>query len=738
MTRRKARTAGLPQAEIEAIVAGDHGDPFAVLGPREAGGDLVIRAFVPGAETVEAVDQESGEVLATLDRLHPDGLFAGVIKGQGRSLAYRLKGTRGRDTWTLNDPYRFGPVLGELDEHLWSEGSHRRAYERLGAHVMVHEAVAGTNFAVWAPGAKRVAVVGDFNEWDGRRHGMGRRGATGIWEIFLPEVGEGACYKYEIKAATGERLPLKADPFGFGAELRPKTASVVRDLDRFTWRDEGFLARRGALNGVAAPISIYEVHLASWRRMFEDGDRPLSYLELAEQLIPYVQDMGFTHIELLPITEHPFDGSWGYQPIGLFAPTSRHGTPAEFKDFVEACHHKGIGVILDWVPGHFPTDEHGLMTFDGTHLYEHADPRQGYHQDWNTLIFNYGRTEVATYLLNNALFWLDRYHLDGLRVDAVASMLYLDYSREPGEWVPNRFGGNENLEAVAFLRRMNELAYGGFEGIMTAAEESTAWPGVSRPTYTGGLGFGYKWNMGWMNDTLDYISREPIHRPYHHHQMTFGIHYGFSENFILPLSHDEVVHGKGSLLSRMPGDAWQQFANLRAYFTFMWTHPGKKLLFMGGELAQGREWNFEASLDWSLLEVDWHAGVQRLVRDLNGLYRELPALHEGDCDPAGFQWLEANAAKDSVFAFLRRAKGEAAPVVVVCNFTPVLREAYRIGLPAPGRWRERLNSNAEIYRGSGQGNPSALESEPVPWHDRPHSMAITLPPLACLVFERDG
>ena len=592
-----------------------------------------------------------------------------------------------------------------------------------------------STFAVWAPNAKRASVVGDFNGWDGRRHPMRLHPGTGVWEIFLPGLGDGVAYKYEIRNRAGNILPLKADPFGFGAELRPKTASVVRKIDDFRWDDETWLAGRGVKSAVDAPVAIYEVHLGSWRRG-EDNGFLSTMRSFADQLIPYVKDMGFTHIELLPITEHPFDGSWGYQPIGLFAPTARHGDPAGFARFVDRCHEAGIGVLLDWVPGHFPTDEHGLGRFDGTALYEHEDPRQGFHQDWNTLIYNYGRPEVANYLHANALFWLDRYHLDGLRVDAVASMLYLDYSREEGEWVPNRFGGRENLEAIDLLKRMNELAYGEHEGVMTVAEESTSWPGVSKPTYAGGLGFGFKWNMGWMNDTLLYMSKDPVHRRWHHHQMTFGLLYAFSENFVLPLSHDEVVHGKGSILARMPGDAWQQFANVRAYYAFMWGHPGKKLLFMGQEFAQGSEWNADRSLDWHLLDVDFHRGVQTLVRDLNRLYRAEPALHQLDCDGAGFAWLEANDAENSVLAWLRKGTGRrSTPVMVICNFTPTPRKTYRLGLPAPGRWKEILNSDAEVYGGSDMGNLGVIEAEEVASHGQPYSASITLPPLATLWFK---
>lgn len=733
MAGPKANPAALPREDVRAIVAGDHHDPFAVLGLHEAGTGFVLRAFIPGADSIEVVSTGSDRKPAILEQLDPAGFFGGEIPGRKKRFAYRLRVRSGASEWLEDDPYRFGPVLGELDEYLLAEGSDLRTYDKLGAHPIEHEGAAGTHFAVWAPDVRRVSVVGDFNHWDGRRHPMRRRGASGVWEIFIPGVADGACYKYEIRDRGGKLLPLKADPFGFGAELRPNTGSVVRDLRQFDWRDADWMATRKDASRLDRPVSIYEVHLGSWRRGDDGGFQ--TYRELADQLVPYVTDMGFTHIELMPVSEFPFDGSWGYQPVGLYAPTSRFGTPADFKAFVEAFHKAGIGVILDWVPGHFPTDEHGLGLFNGTHLYEHADPRQGFHQDWSTLIFNYGRREVANYLLNNALFWLERYHVDGLRVDAVASMLYLDYSREPGEWIPNEHGGNENLEAVALLRRMNELAYGSNQGIVTVAEESTAWPGVSRPTYAGGLGFGYKWNMGWMNDTLEYMKREPVHRQHHHHEMTFGIHYGFSENFILPLSHDEVVHGKGSLLSKMPGDDWRKFANLRTYLTYMWTHPGKKLLFMGGEFAQVREWNHDAGLDWHLLEDDRHRGVQSLLRDLNRLYRELPALHQRDCRADGFEWLEADAAGDSALAFLRHGEPGTAPVAVVCNFTPIQRENYRIGLPQAGRWIERLNSNADDYAGTGVGNLGAVESTPVPWRDLPHSISITLPPLAALIFE---
>ncbi len=723
----------LPAKTIAALVSAGHSDPFSVLGMHAIGERLVVRAFVPGAADVEVIDPSDGASIATLERLHGDGLFAGSVPGRTDRFAYRLRARAGDAVWEFDDPYRFAPVLGEMDEYLWVEGTHTRIFDRFGAHPMVHEGVSGTQFAVWAPAASRVSVVGNFNHWDGRRHVMRHRGSTGIWEIFLPDVGVGAAYKFEITDQSGNVLPLKADPLGFAAEPPPKTASIVTGPGLADWGDTDWMDGRAARNAVGAPISIYEVHPGSWRRVAEEGNRPLSYRELADQLVGYAGDLGFTHIELLPVSEHPFDGSWGYQPVGLYAPTSRFGAPEDFQYFTQACHRAGIGLLLDWVPAHFPTDPHGLAMFDGTHLYEHADPRQGFHRDWNTLIYNYGRTEVQSFLINNALFWLERYHVDGLRVDAVASMLYLDYSREPGEWIPNRQGGNENLDAIEFLKRMNLLAYREHPGILMVAEESTAWPGVSKPVDAGGLGFGYKWNMGWMNDTLAYMARDPVHRRYHHNEMTFGIHYGFSENFILPLSHDEVVHGKGSLIGRMPGDEWQKFANLRAYLAFMWTHPGKKLLFMGGEFAQGREWDHDSSLDWHLLDNERNRGMQRLVRDLNRLYREHPALHQLDCDGSGFSWIAHDLADDSVLLYERRGGGGTS-VIVACNFTPALREDYRIGLPAGGTWREILNTDAADYGGSGAGNLGAVDAEPVLHHDRIHSAAITLPPLAVVVL----
>ncbi|HEU0222595.1 MAG TPA: 1,4-alpha-glucan branching protein GlgB [Paracoccaceae bacterium] len=714
--------------DAEALARGVHADPFAVLGPHEAAGGWVLRALVPGAEAVEAVGAD-GSVIAELAPVRPP-VFAGHMEGSPRP--YRLRARRGGDSWEFEDPYRFPAILGTMDEHFLSEGSHLRLWEVLGAHPRVIDGVPGTHFALWAPNARRVSVVGEFNHWNGIQHAMRQRGATGVWEIFLPGIGEGTHYKYEIVGPDGVVLPLKADPLGFGAEHPPATASVVREIGGREWRDGDWMARRAEAARTDRPIAIYEVHLGSWKRA---GARPMSYHELADELVPYVRDMGFTHLELLPVSEYPFDGSWGYQPIGLYAPTIRHGTPNEFRDFVEAAHAAGLGVILDWVPGHFPTDAHGLGRFDGTALYEHADPREGFHQDWSTFIYNYGRREVANYLIANALFWLKEHHVDGLRVDAVASMLYRDYSRPEGQWIPNRFGGRENLEAIAFLQRMNAVVYGDDPGIMTVAEESTAWPGVSRPVHHGGLGFGYKWNMGWMNDTLDYMKLDPVHRRWHHHQMTFAMMYAFSENFILPLSHDEVVHGKGSILARMPGEGFDKFANLRAYYGFMWGHPGKKLLFMGQEFAQGAEWDHRQSLDWHLVDHPWHGGAQRLVRDLNRLYGETPALHERDCEAAGFEWIEPNAAEDSIYAWARFGTGDAAPVVVVCNFTPVERSAWKLGVPAAGRWLERINTDSGHYGGAGRGNLGGVESRPVPWHGRPQSIEITLPPLSTLIFE---
>lgn len=728
MSETRLRDDLEPQA-AEAIVTGRHTDPFAVLGRHGAlGGPWTVRTFQPHAEAVSLTDAQ-GAALGEMERIHPDGLFSIVMDEVPE--AYRLTLRAGRHMWAIDDPYRFPPLLGEMDSHLMAEGRHRKIYERLGAHPTTADGVDGVMFGVWAPNARRVSVVGDFNAWDGRRHIMRKRLESGVFELFIPNLQKGLYYKFEVVGAHGNLLPLKTDPFAFAMEAPPDTSSVVHGLTAYDWTDDDWMSRRAALSAADAPISIYEVHLGSWRRTLDN--ETLDYDTLAEQLIPYVKEMGFTHMELLPISEHPFSGSWGYQPIGLYAPTARFGTPEGFARFVDAAHRAGIGIIIDWVPAHFPTDEHGLAQFDGTALYEHADPREGFHKDWNTLIYNLGRNEVANYLEANATFWLDRYHVDGLRVDAVASMLYRDYSRDEGEWVPNVHGGNENYESIAFLRSMNERIASDIEGAFTAAEESTAFPGVSRGVEEGGLGFDYKWNMGWMHDTLQYVSRDPIYRRYHHDNITFGIHYAFSERFILPLSHDEVVHGKRSLIGKMPGDRWQRFANLRAYYAFMWTHPGKKLLFMGGEFAQEREWNHDHGLDWHHLEDPMHKGVQSAVRDLNTLYQDTPALHEQDCVPEGFAWIDASDADSSVFAYARFAK-DGTPALVVVNFTPLVRTNYRIGLPQGGQWREVMNTDSSHYGGSNVGNAGVIEAEEHPWHGRSSSAEVTLPPLAAVVF----
>ncbi len=718
------------EREAAAIETGEHGDPFAFLGPHELGGGrVVVRSFQPGAQRVAVIDA-SGAIIDA-KRRDDQGLFEAICE-QGLQRPYRLRVSFPGGDQELTDPYQFGPWLGETDIYLLREGTHLAAFNRLGAHFTAIDGVEGVSFAVWAPNARRVSVIGDFNSWDGRRHPMRVHSGAGIWELFIPGLGEGERYKYEIKPHDGPLPLLKADPYAFGAERPPNTASVVCRTDRHEWQDQGWIDGRQHRDLYPRAMNIYEVHLGSWRRRPEEGQRWLTYRELAETLVPYAKDMGFTHIELLPITEFPFDGSWGYQPTALFAPTSRFGTPTDFQFFVDACHRAGLGVILDWVPGHFPNDPHGLAEFDGTKLYEHADPRQGLHKDWNTLIYNYGRAEVAEFLLSSALFWFERYHVDGLRVDAVASMLYLDYSRQPGEWVPNRFGGNENLEAVAFIKRLNETCYGRFGGIITVAEESTAWPMVSRPTFEGGLGFGFKWNMGWMHDTLSYMQEDPINRAYHHEKLTFGLLYAFSENFVLPLSHDEVVHGKRSILGRMPGDRWQRFANLRAYYGFMYGHPGKKLLFMGDEFGQEREWNHDQSLDWHLLGDELHQGVLNLVRDLNGLIQRTKALHELDHEHAGFQWIDAADRSSSIVSFQRCGRAPDDHVVVIVNFTPVVRTDYRIGMPSAGPYREIFNSDDRRYGGSGVGNAGTLVPQALSWHGRMHSVPLTLPPLAAI------
>ena len=720
------------QHDMSRILRGIHADPFAYLGCHKDGDDLVIRAYAPHAQSVSIVKPRGKAPVSTCQRLHEAGIFEARVKASKLGTGYQLIANYDGTEHRYDDPYRFGPDLGELDLHLLSEGKHVHAFTALGAHVKSQEGIAGTRFTVWAPNAAGVCVAGDFNLWSTTKHPMRSRGNSGIWELFIPGVADGAAYKYAIRDASGNMQPLKADPVGFGAEMRPKSASVVRDLSSYKWRDKKWMASRGARQHREAPMSVYEVHLGSWQR--GQGNGYLSYAELADKLIPYVTKLGFTHIELLPITEHPFDGSWGYQPIGLYAPTARHGSPAEFKAFVDACHKAEIGVILDWVPGHFPSDDHGLGRFDGTYLYEHEDPRKGFHPDWNTLIFNFGRREVVNYLVANARFWLEEYHLDGLRVDAVASMLYLDYSREDGEWVANPDGGNQNWEAVKFLQSMNADAYAAMDGIMTIAEESTAWPGVTSPTDHDGLGFGFKWNMGWMNDTLEYMSEDPINRKHHHHKMTFGIDYAFSENYMLPLSHDEVVHGKGSLIDRMPGDRWQKFANLRAYYAFMWSHPGKKLLFMGCEFGQTEEWNADQSLDWHLTEYPEHKNTQALIGDLNRLYRDTPALYEQDCMAGGFEWVDGGAQDHNVLSFIRWDKERKKPCLTVCNFSPVPRDNYQVGVPLAGRWLEMVNTDSELYGGSGKGNMGGFETQSAPSHGHAQSLSLTLPPLATTIF----
>ncbi len=707
-----------------------HPDPHALLGPHATQAGIAIRVFRPDAESVSIVPDGGPSHVATL--VHPAGIFEAVLAGEKQVPGYHLEiELAGGRVLVTRDPYSFLPTLGELDVHLAREGQHERLYEKLGAHV--REALGpggssvGISFAVWAPSARGVSLVGDVNGWDGRLHPMRNVGSSGIWELFLPDLEPGAAYKFEIRTQDGDLL-LKADPYAFWAEVPPATASRVYRSE-FRFADEEWMEARRTRAAHREPLSIYEVHLGSWKRSPDDPQRPLPYRLLAEQLADYVTDLGFTHVELMPVMEHPFGGSWGYQVTSYFAPTSRYGAPDDFRFFVDLLHRRGIGVILDWVPAHFPRDEFSLGRFDGTALYEHLDPRLGAHPDWGTYIFNYGRNEVRNFLLANALYWLSEFHADGLRVDAVASMIYLDYSRQQGEWLPNRFGGRENLDAVSFLKHMNELAYARHPGALMIAEESTAWPGVSRPTDVGGLGFGFKWNMGWMHDTLTYFQKDPVHRRFHHHTLTFSLMYAFSENFILPLSHDEVVHGKRSLLDKMPGDRWQKFANLRSLYAYMWAHPGKKLLFMGGELAEWEEWNHDGSLHWNLLEYAEHQGVQSLVRDLNLTYRAEPALWEVDDDPSGFRWLEANDAANNVVAFARLdAKGTQA-VVCVLNLSPVPRYAYRVGMPEAGRWREVLNTDSAYYGGSGVGNLGGVDAEATPWHDQPYSALLTLPPL---------
>jgi 1,4-alpha-glucan branching enzyme len=730
---------------VAAIVGGYHSAPFDILGMHlqtvDGKPSIVIRTLQPQALAVSVIREGSAY---PMELVHPGRLFEAVFRGEAELFGYRfsiaLPGAAGaaERSYEIEDPYRYPPVLTEFDLHLLSEGTHYRLYEKFGARLIEHEGTKGVCFAVWAPNAERVSVIGEFNQWDGRRHPMRLRGASGVWELFIPGLQQGDLYKYEIKTKYHGYIAVKADPFGLLSEMRPNTASVVWDLDRYEWHDQEWMAARNERQRLDAPIAIYEVHLGSWKRKPDPiGMRWMSYCELAEELVPYVREMGYTHIQFLPVTEHPYDASWGYQTIGYFAPTSRYGTPDDFRYLVDQAYRAGLGVILDWVPAHFPKDGHGLSFFDGTCLYEHADPRQGEHQDWGTLIYNYGRNEVRAFLLSSALFWLDRYHIDGLRVDAVASMLYLDYSRQPGEWIPNEFGGRENLEAVAFLKRFNEVVHLEYPDTLTFAEESTAWPQVSRPTYLGGLGFDLKWNMGWMHDMLEYMQKDPVHRGYHHDNLTFALLYAFTENFVLPFSHDEVVHGKGAMLSKMPGDYWQRFANLRAQYGYMYAHPGKKLLFMGGEIGQWNEWNYEWQLDWMLLDYNSHREMQEYVKALNRLYVTQPALHQVDFSWEGFQWIDFHDVDNSIVSFVRRARDPDDFVVVAANFTPVPREGYRVGIPAPGFYRELLNSDSINYGGSNMGNAGGIPSEPTPWQGQPHSILLTVPPLAVVFFKPD-
>ncbi|GAB4160614.1 MAG: 1,4-alpha-glucan branching enzyme [Candidatus Promineifilaceae bacterium] len=726
----------LPPHVIEAIVTGNHGRPFDVLGPHPNEEETIVRVYLPYAAQVTLLAQDTAYPMT---RIHPIGLFECRLPIPDPAFAYQLQLiTDQGDALTLEDPYRFPPTLSDFDTHLMAEGTHQKIYEQQGAHLIEREGVAGVRFRVWAPNALRVSVVGDFNRWDGRRHPMAFHHGTGVWELFIPGLAERTLYKYEIKSHNRGYTVLKTDPVGFFSELRPNNASVVWNIDKYEWQDQAWIENRPQHNSLNAPISVYELHLASWRhKLVGDKWEWLSYTELAAALIPYVQEMGYTHIELLPVAEHPFDGSWGYQVTGYYAPTSRFGTPDEFMAFVDACHQAGIGVILDWVPAHFPKDQHGLAFFDGTHLYEHADPRQGEHPDWGTLIFNYDRNEVRQFLISNALFWMDKYHIDGLRVDAVASMLYLDFSREPGQWIPNRYGGRENLGAINFLRTFNERVHELFPHVLTIAEESTAWPGVTAPVAEGGLGFDLKWNMGWMHDTLRYMGNDPIYRAYHQGTLTFSLLYAFSEKFLLPFSHDEVVHLKKSMLDKMPGDLWQKFANLRTLYAYQYAHPGKKMLFMGGEFGQWQEWSEARSLDWHLIDgYEKHGGLQRLVRQLNRLYRETPALYADDYSWNGFTWLDIHDSRNSVISFLRHDPASAQYVIVVCNFTPVVRRDYPIGAPDAGTYRELLNTDAIEFGGSGVA-PGPLLAEPGPWVNQPYVIRLTLPPLSVLYLIHD-
>ena len=715
---------------MEAIVTGSHGDPFSVLGPHQTGDGWEVRAFLPHA--MDAAVLLDG-VEHPMRKVRTEGLFVAPLPSDPGRYKLRLTLWNGAQL-EVEDPYRFPPLVSEFDLHLHSEGTQYESYRTMGAHLVECEGVAGVRFAVWAPNAEVMSVVGDFNDWDERRHPMRLRTA-GIWEFFMPGAGVGMNYKYSVRSRVRGYRQQKADPYGFATENPPKSASVVTELSTYQWGDVDWMESRAHKDSLKEPVSIYEVHLGSWLR--GPHNTYLSYVELADKLVDYAKRMNYTHLELLPVQEHPFSGSWGYQVTGYYAPTARFGTPQEFMYFVDRCHRAGIGVIVDWVPGHFPKDAHGLAYFDGTALYEHADPRKGEHREWGTLIFNYGRNEVRTFLISNALFWLKVYHIDGLRVDAVASMLYLDYARQPGEWIPNMYGGNENLEAIDFLRRFNELAHQ-VPGAVTIAEESTAFTGVSRPVYLNGLGFTMKWNMGWMHDMLDYFEKDPVHRKFHHHNITFSMLYAFTENFVLPISHDEVVHGKRSLLSKMPGDMWQKFANVRAFLSYMYGHPGKKLLFMGSEIGNWDEWDHERGLPWELLHFEFHRKLQVFARELNRLYKSHPAFYEVDYHWGGFEWVDFRDVDGSTISFIRRPQGARPFLLFVCNFTPVPRHNYRVGVPDPGYYREVFNSDAEMFGGSNVGNSGGVMSEPIGYNNHYHSLSITLPPLAVAIFESPG
>ncbi|OHD18955.1 MAG: 1,4-alpha-glucan branching enzyme, partial [Spirochaetes bacterium GWB1_27_13] len=734
-------------ADIFGIVNSNHRAPQYILGmhPVEVRDPndntkkktvLSVRAFIPDAKQIFILDEKDTKLKWEMDRIHQDGLFEGIVWNRSERFHYKLKciGFHGQD-WEMDDPYEeWVDGVTQFDRYLFNRSQHYKIYEKMGAHIMTKDGKKGVYFSLWAPNAERVSVIGNFNSWDGRRNQMSLLEDAGVWVTFVPGLKEGEVYKYEIKSKSGQLLE-KADPYATFAEVRPKTASVVYTLEEYKWNDEKWLSERSKRDLLNQPVSIYEVHLGSWMKVPEEGNRFLTYKEFVDKLIPYVKDLGFTHIELLPISEHPFDGSWGYQVTGYFAPSSRFGKPDELQYFIDSCHQAGIGVLLDWVPGHFPKDKHGLIEFDGTALYEHADPRKGEHMDWGTKIFNYGRMEVKNFLISNALYWVDKFHFDGLRVDAVASMLYLDYSRKEGEWVPNEFGGRENLEAIEFFKHLNSIIHQYFPGVLMMAEESTSFAGVTKPSYVNGLGFGFKWNMGWMHDTLEFIQKEPIHRKYHHGELTFSFIYAWSENFILPFSHDEVVHGKGSMINKMPGDYWQKFANLRALYSYMWGHPGKQLLFMGQEFAQFEEWNAEKSLDWHLLDFDYHRGIQKCIRDLNTIYKTEKSLWEKDCTPEGFIGINMGDSDNSIVSFIRRSNDPFDFLVFLVNFTPVPRYNYKIGVPENCYYEEIFNSDSLKYCGSNCGNNGGVNSMQEGSFGMPYSIDVVVPPLGCVILK---